>query len=258
MKKGKTKMNSTEKFDGRAKNYAASRSSYAAELIDCLFGQFGLDKARLIADIGSGTGKFSKLLLDGKRTVYCVEPNEDMRSAAEKELCEYAGFRSVAGSAEHTTLKDCSVDCVTAAQCFHWFDVPKFKKECLRIVKNGGRVFLIWNSRDCEDVINREWREISLRYCPDFNGFGNGIEYQDKKIAEFFENRYDYVSFDYPLIFDRERFIKRCLSSSYAPKENDVDFERYVSALNCMFDKYQLDGNLFIANKSVAYVGTVK
>lgn len=251
-------MNSTKKFDGRAKNYAASRSSYSAELIDCLYGQFGLEKARVIADIGSGTGKFSKLLLERKSTVYCVEPCNDMRCTAEKELCEYAGFCSVAGSAEHTTLNNNSVDCITAAQCFHWFDVPKFKKECLRIVKNGGRVFLIWNSRDCEDVINQEWREICLRYCPDFKGFGNGIEYQDKKIAEFFENGYDYVSFDYPLIFDRERFIKRCLSSSYSPKENDSGYERYICALNNMFDKYQRDGNLHIANKSVAYVGIVK
>ncbi len=251
-------MNSMEKFDGRAKNYADGRSSYAAGLIDCLYERFGLCNAKVIADVGSGTGKFSKLLLERKSTVYCVEPSDDMRCAAEKELCGYARFFSIAGSAEHTNLTENSVDCVTAAQCFHWFDVQKFKKECLRIVKNGGRVFLIWNSRDCNDEINLEWREISLRYCPNFNGFGNGIEYQDKKIAEFFGNGYDYVSFDYPLIFDRERFIKRCLSSSYSPKENDVGFERYVSALNGLFDKYNKNGNLVIANKSVAYAGTVK
>lgn len=121
-------MNTTNKFDGRAIDYTASRPNYSMDLIDCLYNQYGISKASVIADISSGTGKFSKHLLERGCEVYCVEPNDDMRSIAEKELCGYINFHSVTGDAENTTLQDNFVDCITAAQSFHWFDIPKFKK----------------------------------------------------------------------------------------------------------------------------------
>lgn len=251
-------MDTTKKFDGRAKDYTTSRPSYSIELIDYLYGNYELSEASAVADIGSGTGKFSKHLLDRRSEVYCVEPNDDMRCVAESELYEYKNFHSVAGNAENTTLKNNFVDFITTAQAFHWFDVSKFKQECLRIIKNGGKVFLIWNIRDYDDILNQEWHKVFSRYCPDFRGFSNGIERDDIKIKAFFDKGYDYVSFDYPLIFDREGFIKRSLSSSYSLKENNKNYEQYISALNELFDKYEDDGLVFLSNQSVAYIGTIK
>lgn len=94
-------MNTINKFDGRATDYTASRPNYSMDFINCLYSQYGISKTSVIADIGSGTGKFSKHLLDRQSEVYCVEPNDDMRSIAEKELCEYENFYSVAGDAEN-------------------------------------------------------------------------------------------------------------------------------------------------------------
>ncbi len=251
-------MNTTNKFDGRAIYYTASRPSYSMEFIDCLYAQYGISEASVIADIGSGTGKFSKLLLDRQSEVYCVEPNDDMRSIAENELCKYENFHSVAGDAENTTLKSNSVDYITTAQAFHWFDVLKFKQECLRIIKPNGRVFLIWNARDSSDIVNQEWSNIFSRFCPDFKGFSNGIERDDLKIKAFFDNGYEYINFDYPLIFNRESFIKRSLSSSYSLKENDENYEKYISALKEIFDKHENNGLISIPNQSVAYIGIIK
>lgn len=251
-------MNMTNLFDGRAINYTVSRPSYSIELINYLYSQYGISEASVVADIGSGTGKFSKHLLDRQNEVYCVEPNDEMRSIAENELCKYNNFHSVAGDAENTTLKNNFVDCITAAQAFHWFDVLKFKKECLRIIKPNGRVFLIWNIRDANNIINQEWHNIFSQFCYDFKGFSNGIERDDIKIKAFFDKGYEYITFDYPLIFDKENFIKRSLSSSYSLKDDDVNYGAYISALNEIFYKYENNGLISISNQSVAYIGFIK
>ncbi len=251
-------MNTLNKFDGKAEDYTVSRPGYAAGLIECLYSRYGLSADSIIADIGSGTGKLSKQLLDRRSEVYCVEPNYDMRCAAENELCEYPNFHSVAGDAEHTTLKSDFADAVTTAQAFHWFDVPRFKRECMRIIKPGGRVFLIWNIRDRADVVNQEWSEVFSRYSPSFRGFSGGIEQDDDRIKAFFDGEYDRVAFDHPLTCDRESFIRRSLSSSYSPKESEKEYGQYIFALHAIFDKYEKNGTISIRNSSIAYIGTVK
>lgn len=92
------------KFDGKARLYAAYRPSYASGLIDDLVED--LPKGAKVADIGSGTGKLTELLLARGMNVFAVEPNDDMRAAAEEAFDGNALFCSVAASAESTTLPD--------------------------------------------------------------------------------------------------------------------------------------------------------
>ena len=247
----------TRKFDGYAKDYTVGRPGYAEEFIECLYNKYGLSSGSVIADIGSGTGKFARQLLDKGSEVYCMEPNDDMRHTAEDELSTYNNFHSVNGDAENTTLKDNSVDHITTAQAFHWFDVKKFREECSRILKKDGKVFLIWNVRDESDGLNSELYEMYSRYCPEFHGFSGGIEKDDKRIREFFNDRYEYISFDNPLYYDKEKFIARSLSGSYSLKEGDKDYEEYMAVITELFDKYSENGIVTIANKSVAYIGSV-
>lgn len=251
-------MDTTRKFDGRANDYTTSRPSYAPELIDYLYSKHGISESSIIADIGSGTGKFAKHLLERGSDVYCVEPNEDMRCVAENELREYTNFHSVQGDAENTTLETGFVDYVTTAQAFHWFDVKKFKQECSRIIKDSGRVFLIWNVRDNSDILNQELYQIYSKYCPNFKGFSGGIVQDDPRIKEFFDGQYDYVAFDNPLYFDKEKFIARSLSGSYSLKEGDREYEEYMETLIGVFNKHSNKGIVSIGNQSVAYIGTIK
>lgn len=115
-------MNTTQNFSGLANVYTMGRPVYATEFIDMLYSKYGVTEESIIADIGSGTGKLAKQLLDKGSTVYGVEPNTDMRSIAIRELQNYAKFEAVNGTASQTTLKDNSIDYVTVAQAFHWFD----------------------------------------------------------------------------------------------------------------------------------------
>lgn len=84
----------------------------------------------IVADIGSGTGILSRQLLVRGLHVIGVEPNNDMRNVAEQSLNIHSRFISINATAENTTLKENSVDLVTVAQAFHWFDKKAFKIEC--------------------------------------------------------------------------------------------------------------------------------
>lgn len=250
-------MDPTIKFDGYADDYTAGRPGYSTELIDSFYKNFGMSPDSVVADIGSGTGKFAAFLLKRGSDVFAVEPNSDMRRVAEEELSSYPKFHSVNGGAESTTLPDNSVDFITTAQAFHWFDVVKFRSECSRIIRPGGKVFLVWNVRDESDPVNSELKDIYKKYCPNFAGFNGGIVKDDPRIREFFFDKYEHVSFDHPLILDREKFISRSLSGSYSLKEGDKDYDEYMASVLNVFHKYSKDGIVTIGNRSEAYIGCV-
>jgi SAM-dependent methyltransferase len=137
----------TTRFSGRVQNYVRYRPGYPPAVLDVLRAETGLAPAHVVADVGSGTGISARLFLDAGHAVHAVEPNADMRAAAEALLGDDARFRSVDGTAEATTLPDASVDYVVAAQAFHWFDPPAVRREWRRILRPGGWMVLLWNAR---------------------------------------------------------------------------------------------------------------
>ena len=120
-----------------------------------------------------------------------------MRAFAETELNSFDGFISISGSAENTTLRNTSVDFITVAQAFHWFDRQKFKIKCNRILASGGKVILVWNSRDEESELVQENDTIIRKYCPNFKGFSGGMrgEKSDGGLKDYFEGNYDNQDF---------------------------------------------------------------
>ncbi len=251
-------MNSTHKFNGLAEVYAAGRPAYPDSFVDELYSQHGFSRESVIADVASGTGKFARLLLERGSFVYCVEPNDDMRARAAEELSGYSGARIVNGTDARTSLYDHSVDFVTAAQAFHWFDPVLFRKECVRILKNSGQVFLIWNLRDMQSGLNQHSFRIFTRYCPDFKGFAGGIKQDDIRIRRFFEGEYTYKEYNHPLVYtSKEAFIIRSLSGSYSLQEGDPGYSQYLEELSNLFDQYAVDGTLTVPNKMIVYFGTL-
>lgn len=250
-------MDSTQVFSGLANEYAVGRFTYANTFIESLYSQYGFSKQSVIADIGSGTGKFAKQLLDKGSLVYCVEPNEDMRNTAIGELGEYKRFCAVDGTDSATQLNEKSVDFVTVAQAFHWFDVVSFKNECKRILRDNGMVFLIWNMRDMTSGVNKDCFSIFSEYCPDFKGFSGGIQKDDARIRQFFENKYEYVEFDNPVSLDKNKFISRSLSGSYSLRNGNKNYSKYLDALYRVFERYAKENVITIANKIVVYIGRI-
>ena len=85
------------RFNERVANYIAYRPKYPAAVAEFLRDELGLSTASVVADVGSGTGILSELLLREGCTVFAVEPNEAMRAAAEELLQAYPNFKSVNG-----------------------------------------------------------------------------------------------------------------------------------------------------------------
>lgn len=245
-------MDNTQKFTGKSSAYSAARPQYSAELFDILMRDFGFE-GRPIADIGSGTGIFAQGLLARGNTVYGVEPNADMRAVAESRLSDYADFHSVCGNAENSGLPGKSVYAVTAAQAFHWFDAEKFRAECGRIMY-GPYVVIAYNSRAESDLHNAVY-DVNKKICPAFRGFEGGIT--EDRISEFFNGGFQKFIFSNDIVMDRETFIKRCLSSSYAPRERDENFDSYAAAVDEIFDKFSNGKELYYPLVSKAYIGKI-
>ncbi|MCP4237459.1 MAG: class I SAM-dependent methyltransferase, partial [Aestuariibacter sp.] len=180
--------NSTERFSDRVDNYIKYRPSYPDAVIDTLVSQCKLTPQSIVADVGSGTGIFSGLLLKHNIQVMAVEPNDSMRKAAENLLASSTGFSSIAGQSEQTNLADASVDLITAAQAFHWFDRELTQREFSRILKPAGHVALIWNQRKSNTPFLKEYDDMLSVYATDYNSV-NHMNIADTDIEEFYGSR---------------------------------------------------------------------
>ncbi|MGM9986183.1 MAG: class I SAM-dependent methyltransferase, partial [Bacillaceae bacterium] len=235
-------MTSKEKFSGKSEHYTKYRPGYPNEVFDFLREEIGINSDSIVADIGAGTGIFTKNIAAICKKVYAVEPNDDMRKACENAAQAYENIEIINGSAENTTLAEKSIDFITVAQSFHWFDHQKTKMECQRILKEDAYVLLIWNSRDNRHPFIIENDALFRRICPNYKGFSGGTHEDDTMFSSFFRNgEYLYKQFDNHLSFDLEGFLGRNLSASYAPLEGEESYDLFITELTALFNKYSID-----------------
>ena len=246
-------MDNTKKFSGKADVYQQARPNYAQALLDFIAQKWQIGEGSLVADVGSGTGIFTRQLLRLGAKVYAVEPNADMRAKAEELLGGHPNFVSVIGTAEQTTLPDHCFHLVTAAAAFHWFDAQRFKLECERILLPGAPVVLAWNEVEMSAEINQGRERIFKKYCQNFNGFSGGSDKENEIKRAFFDGAIQEKHFANPLSYDRQTFINRALSGSYSLIETDPGFEAYLAELGELFDQHAVDGKIVLPQDSVAY-----
>ncbi|MEE1013816.1 MAG: class I SAM-dependent methyltransferase [Clostridia bacterium] len=246
-------MNNTKRFDGKGEIYAKARPKYATELFEYMKSELNIPQGSVFADIGSGTGIFTEQLLEKGYRVYAVEPNEDMRKQAEAKLSNNNFFVSVNGTDSNTNIADNSVDYISIAQAFHWFDADAFRKECNRILKPNGKIMIVYNSRDIDAACTKALAELRSEYNSEFHGFSNGIS--DEKCKAFFNGNCDVFRMDNSQSYDKQGYVNRVLSSSYSLCEGDEKYEEYLKEINQIFDKYSVDGLLTVPTYTVAYIG---
>jgi SAM-dependent methyltransferase len=248
---------STQRFSSRVENYVRYRPGYPLEVLDLMKRECGLAAESVIADVASGTGIFSGMLLENGNRVFGVEPNSDMREAGEKLLARYPRFVSVAGTAEATTLPDHGVDIITAAQAAHWFDRGNARREFVRILKPGGWTVLLWNERRTDSTqFLRDYEQLLLTY---------GIDYQDVRqerttaeIAGFFApSKCQETVFEMRQEFDHTALEGRLLSSSYTPQPGDSKYEPMLRELRRIFDAHQEDGRVAFEYDTRVYYGRI-
>lgn len=252
-------MKNTERFSNRVENYVKYRPGYPKELLDYLFTEAGFSKESIVADIGSGTGIFSALLLERGCRVAGVEPNKEMRKAAEALLEEYKKFVSLDGTAENTGLANNSVDFVICAQAFHWFDKAACKKEFERILKPGGKVVLIWNSRkDSGSDFASGYEDLLRAYANDYNEVNHVHTVTYDTLSMFYrDGKFTKEIFENYQLFDLEGLKGRLLSSSYVPLPGETSYEAMMTGLEKLFNKCESNGKISFDYITEVYVGYV-
>jgi SAM-dependent methyltransferase len=215
-------------YDGKASDFAF-RLPYADEAFDAIAGVAQIGRGSCIADIASGTGHVSEAFLDRADRVYAVEPNAAMRREAERRLGSKAGFTSVAGTAEETTLPDASVDLVTVGQAWHWFDRAAAALEFRRILKPDGWVALLWNRLGDEPPT--DLREL------------------------FDEGEYEFLSFPRISSETWETYIRGVRSAAPAPAVGSPDYARFERQHRARFARGAAGGRLRIQYETQIAVG---
>jgi ubiquinone/menaquinone biosynthesis C-methylase UbiE len=248
--------NVTERFSSRVENYIKYRPGYPHEVIETLQSECGLTADSVVADIGSGTGILAELFLKNGNEVYGIEPNREMREAAERLLKGYPRFRSVASQAEETRLPDHCVDFIAAGQSFHWFDRKKTRAEFTRILKPQGWVVLIWNDRATTTTqFLIAFEKLLKDYSTDYEQIDHRQITEDV-IREFFgSGQFALKHFNNSQVFDYEGVKGRLLSSSYAPEQGHPNHEPMLAELERIFHAYQNEGRIVFEYVTQMYYG---
>jgi SAM-dependent methyltransferase len=247
----------TKRFSNRVDNYVKYRPSYPAEIIPFLERIIQLDSSFVVADVGSGTGILSKLFLENSNIVYGVEPNAEMRGKAEELLQNHASFKTINGTAEQTSLPKASIDIISAAQAFHWFDVNKTKAEFKRIIKPGGYCMLLWNERLVSSAFENAYEQLLLAHAIDYKEV-NHKNIDEEKIAAFFApHHFIKQSFSNRQVFDFDGLKGRLLSSSYTPDENHAGYYNMIEALRSIFTTFNQNNSVQFNYETKLYVGNL-
>lgn len=237
--------------------YRRYRPSYPDALFDFLLKKGIIGDQKKVADVGSGTGLFTKCLLQRGTVVYALEPNQAMRAVAEQDLGHYPSFTSINGTAEQTGLPTHSMDAVSAATAFHWFDLEACAREFRRILKPEGWVMLIWNLRWPEfSPILQGYEEILQKHCPKYQGIPSKM-IAEEKIKDFFgtAQQVEIQYFPYEQQFDLEGLIGRLRSTSYALTADQLGYENMIADVIELFNKYQINNQITFPYRTKLYLG---
>ncbi|HEY9642652.1 MAG TPA: class I SAM-dependent methyltransferase [Coleofasciculaceae cyanobacterium] len=234
--------NPTGRFSDRAEDYAKFRPTYPPDAIALVLAGFANPADLTAADIGAGTGISSRLLAQHAK-VWAIEPNSAMREAAEPHpLVKYQD-----GTAEHTGLAAGSVDLVLCCQSFHWFNQSAALAEFRRILKPTGRVALLWNDRNLEDELTRQYSEV-LQKAADRQIF----DWSDRKSPETLAASPLFTNYRRHLLTHSHRLtaagmIGLALSSSYIPKQGAAH-DQVIVDLQSLCDRWiNQTGSEFLA-----------
>lgn len=236
-------MESTERFGNRADAYTRGRPTYPQAIVAHLERAGMLNPGATVVDLGVGTGLSAEPFLQRGYTVIGVEPNAAMRAAGDEQLRRHSNYRSVAGTAEATTLPAGAADLVIAGQAFHWFDPERAAAEARRLLRPTGAAALIWNDRQSTGSAFLSGYEALLR--------AHGIDYEKVShrhvdadaIERFFAPaRCEVAYFDNPRRLDREALVALVGSASYMPAAGDPRHAPMMAALDALFDAHAKEG----------------
>ena len=223
----------TNRFSSRADNYFKYSPGYPQVITSFLEQQLGLQKDSRIADIGSGTGLFAELLLQKGYKVICIEPEEEMRRAAQARLGHYSNFISRRHKAESTGLRSTSIDLIIMAQAFHWPNPEDARKEFQRVLKPGRYTVLACNIQKTDTAFLQAYADLKETYRIDEDPATTTDE--PPITALFGQGGFQKTIFPNVQLLNFDALKGQLLSVSNIPLPGHPSYETMISALVQLF-----------------------
>jgi ubiquinone/menaquinone biosynthesis C-methylase UbiE len=198
-------------FDSGAEAYERGRPGFPLEAVQRLVEELGIAPDRTVVDLAAGTGKLTRLLSRETDRLLAVEPVEGMRREFVRLLPDVP---VLAGVAEAMPFRDSSLDAVTVAQAFHWFDGPAALAELHRVLRPGGRLGLVWNVRDESLGLSAALTELFDRYrqgAPAFRDRAWQRAFEETTLFTPLET----ATFPHEQLLTVEGFLDRAMSVSF-------------------------------------------
>jgi len=246
-------------FSAKVRDYLASRPDYPPQLVDTLKQACPPGEHTLVADVGAGTGLLTRMLLDAGYAVVAVEPNAEMRHAADALLAGRPRYRSADGSAEQLPVPDASLDLVTAAQAFHWFDVECARAECLRALKPHGQVALVWNDRAAGDPLHDALDALFQRYGGARREALVAHEAGRQGLARFYGSEHARrCTWPHEHLVDRAGLLSLVLSRSYMPRRDAPEAPALAAEVDALFERLAQAGALTVRYETTLFLGQLR
>jgi SAM-dependent methyltransferase len=247
----------TERFTGKAAEYAQYRERYDPEIVLPLLREWcELTTDWCVADVGAGTGMVGDLFRANGNRVIAIEPNAEMRGACATLHADDAGFSVVEGSAENTGLADASVEMIAVGRALHWFDVKAAFAEFRRVLKPRGWVAILACGR-AEDG-----REENVAYKALMQKHTNRDLFQEpllkvyRKLEGFFAGgRFHHAETPGEMMFNWDTLRGLTLSLSHAPMPGTAEFQGFETELRSFFDRHAREGRITMAARTWVSAG---
>lgn len=226
-------------FGLAADAYERGRPGYPAAAMDHLAAALDLGRSRRVADVAAGTGKLSRALAARTGWVVAVEPVAEMRQILQAAVPDVA---VVAGRAEALPLAPASVDAVTVAQAFHWFDGPHALEEFWRVLRPDRQLAVVWNERDERTDLQADLERLFAPHRGAAPRYRGGAWRQVLTDSPRF-GRLRSASFPWSVPVDRDRLLDRVRSTSFIATLPTAARHRVVAQAGEVFEQHAVGGD---------------
>lgn len=247
-------MDTLDVYSAKAAHYARHRWDYHAAAIQTIIDIAQITLSSHIADIGAGTGVLTRHFAPLVAQLYVVEPNTPMRRQAQRALVEFPSCIMCAGRAEDTGLPAASIDVIMVAQAIHWFEPTPARSEFHRILRPGGWLAIIRNTRT-EDTLEQATQCL---FTPEY-GIKQAVtaRLHDTAPPPFFygDGTWQRLTFPFTSQIDLAGYLGALHSVAATPDEDDEHYPRLIHAARQVFQQCSVDGKCTIHGETELYIG---